>query len=278
MISVIMTVYNVEKYIKKAISSVLNQTYSDIELIIVDDCSPDKSIEIAKGFNDDRIKFITNGVNMGAGYSRKVGIENAKGDYLITIDADDWVEPQFLQNLYDASTESDMTFGSMTFDFEDGKPSQQYKSVKGIFKDRAKFTPMQKKQIIFLNNCLVKRHLYDKVTYNIKRYNEDTPTLAKLLYYANQINVIEEYGYHYVQHETSLCHGTKDFYKHLCLLFTTLELMDFFHDKPNEYKDLVSTNDLFLQMSYLGDIEQMRLHQDEFNKAMLGFINKIERV
>ena len=64
MISVIMTVFNVEQYIEKAIKSILEQEYVDLELIIVDDCSEDKSIEIAKSFNDSRIKFVKNDINL----------------------------------------------------------------------------------------------------------------------------------------------------------------------------------------------------------------------
>lgn len=276
MISVIMTVFNVEQYIEKAIKSILEQEHTDLELIIVDDCSEDKSIEIAKSFNDSRIKFVKNDMNMGAGYSRKVGIEHATGDYIITIDADDWIEPQFLQNLYNESKDSDMTFGGMIIDF-DNAPSQVFCSVIGTFKDRDKFTPMQKKQIIFLNNCLVKKHLYDIVSYDTKRYNEDTPTLAKLIYYANQITITKECGYHYNQRSNSLCHNTKNFYKHLCILKTTLDLINFFEDKPDEYKNLVSFNDILSHLSQLGDLSQIEKHQSEINNLLLKIIKIINK-
>lgn len=277
MISVVMTVFNVEKYIEKAISSVLSQTYKNLELIIVNDCTQDNSMNIVNSFNDPRIKIINNQVNMGAGYSRKIGIQNASGDYIITIDSDDWIESDFLFNLRNNAENSDMTFGAMIFDFEDGTPSKKFVTEFGVFKGINKFKLMQEHKLIFLNTCLVKKHLYNKVKYDTKRYNEDTPTLAKLLFYSNQIKVVNEYGYHYLQQDKSLCHNTNEFYKHLCLLLTTLDLMNFFKTKPNDYKMLVTTNDVFLHMSYLKDLNYIKKYQEDFNKAMLGVINLITR-
>ena len=277
MISVVMTVFNVEKYIEKSINSILSQTYSDLELIIVNDCTKDDSMKIVESFTDNRIRIINNSCNMGAGYSRRKGIESALGDYIITIDSDDWIEPNFLQNLYDKSKNSDLTFGAMIFDFENGQESVKFQTEFGTFFGMKKFDLMKEKKIIFLNTCLVKRHLYQKVKYDDKRYNEDTPTLAKLLFYANQITIVNEYGYHYIQQDKSLCHKTDDFFKHLCLLLTSLDLMSFFKTKPDNYKTLVTLNDVFLHMSYLTDLNKIKKYQEDFNKAMLGFINIIER-
>ena len=110
-VSVIMPVYNDELFIKETILSVLNQTHSNIELLIVDDCSSDKSIEIIKSFNDKRIKLFKNIENKGAAYSRNLAIANATGDYVAFLDGDDrWhldkVEKQLnfmIQNNYDFS-------------------------------------------------------------------------------------------------------------------------------------------------------------------------------
>ena len=278
MISVIMSMYNVEKYIERAITSILSQTYTDLELIIVDDCSTDNSLKIAETFIDSRIKIIKHIENKGAGWARHTGISAAKGDDIITIDSDDWIEPQFLNNLILESENSDMTFGGMIFDFEDGRKSEIFCRSHGIYTGRDKFTLMMEKKMLFLNNCLVKRHLYDKVTYNTKRYNEDTPTLAKLLYYANNVNMTAECGYHYTQQQESLCHGTKEFYKHLCLLDTTVELMEFFENKPAEYANLVHLNDLFLHLSYLGDKNLIEEYQSEFNNVIIKVISRIKRI
>jgi len=89
LISVIMPVYGVEKYIKYAIESVLNQSYSDFELIIVDDQSPDNSIAIARSYQDPRIRIIQQ-KNLGLSGARNTGIHHAQGQFLAFLDADDY--------------------------------------------------------------------------------------------------------------------------------------------------------------------------------------------
>jgi glycosyltransferase involved in cell wall biosynthesis len=86
MVSVIIVVYNGEKYIDEAIQSALNQTYKDIELIVVDDGSTDGTKDVVEKYKN--VKYIYQ-ENRGQGSSRNVGIENSKGDYLAFLDADD---------------------------------------------------------------------------------------------------------------------------------------------------------------------------------------------
>jgi len=88
-ISVVMSVYNGEKHIRKAIQSILRQTYQDFEFIIVNDCSTDKTVEIIKSFNDNRIIIIENPGNIGLTKSLNKGVKEAKGEYIARMDADD---------------------------------------------------------------------------------------------------------------------------------------------------------------------------------------------
>lgn len=89
MVSVIIPAYNREKTIERAVMSVLNQTYKDLELIVVDDCSKDNTVEVLKSIKDDRLKIIRLEKNSGACVARNVGIENAQGDYIAFQDSDD---------------------------------------------------------------------------------------------------------------------------------------------------------------------------------------------
>ena len=92
MISVIMPVYNASKYICQAVESILNQTYKDIELILIDDIGTDDSIELVKKtFSDNRIKYFRNDKNMGIAYSRNRGLEVATGEFVAFMDDDDIV-------------------------------------------------------------------------------------------------------------------------------------------------------------------------------------------
>lgn len=88
-ISVVMPVYNGEKYLKEALESILNQTFKDFELIVIDDGSTDKSEEIIKSFSDQRIVYLDNGSNLGLSKSFNRGIQAAQGDYIARMDADD---------------------------------------------------------------------------------------------------------------------------------------------------------------------------------------------
>ena len=100
LISVIIPVYNAEKYINKCIESILSQIYSEFEVILVDDGSTDSSPQICDkyGKEDDRIKVIHK-KNEGVSIARSTGVSIAKGDYLAFVDSDDWVEPDYFEKL-----------------------------------------------------------------------------------------------------------------------------------------------------------------------------------
>lgn len=95
-VSVIITAYNIENYIEKAILSVLNQTYKNIECIVVEDCSIDNTLNIIKQYP---IKIVEHKENLGAGKSRDDGIKEATGDYVMLLDGDDWLELDCIENL-----------------------------------------------------------------------------------------------------------------------------------------------------------------------------------
>lgn len=99
LISVIINVYNCEKYIKKCLDSVVNQTYKNLEIIIVNDGSTDKTLEICQSYDDERIKIITT-PNQGLSLSRNTGLNNAKGEYYYFVDADDFVDLDVIEYLY----------------------------------------------------------------------------------------------------------------------------------------------------------------------------------
>ena len=92
LVSIIMPSYNAEKYISAAIESVRKQTYSNWELIIVDDCSKDNTLEIVRGIQDERIRLYQNETNSGAAVSRNKALREARGEWIAFLDADDlWV-------------------------------------------------------------------------------------------------------------------------------------------------------------------------------------------
>ena len=99
-ISVIVAVYNTEKYVEKCLNALLNQTYQNLEIIVVEDGSTDNSKEVLKKYADNKkIKIIYNKKNSGLSYSRNVGLENATGDYIGYIDSDDYVYLDYYEKL-----------------------------------------------------------------------------------------------------------------------------------------------------------------------------------
>lgn len=98
-VSVIIPAYNTEKYIPKAIDSVLKQTLKNIEIVIVDDCSTDDTVKVVQSFNDPRLRLLLNSQNMGAGGARNRAISAAKGKWIAVLDSDDWYAPERLEKL-----------------------------------------------------------------------------------------------------------------------------------------------------------------------------------
>lgn len=100
MVSIIVPVYKVEKFLPKCIESVLNQTYTDFELILVDDGSPDKSPEICDKYAElDKRVVVIHQKNAGVSAARNAGLENAKGEYIGFVDPDDWIAPKMYEQM-----------------------------------------------------------------------------------------------------------------------------------------------------------------------------------
>ena len=105
LISVIINVYNAEKYIRKCLESVINQTYKNLEILIINDGSTDDSIKICKKYKDKRIRIITT-ENLGLSGSRNIGLDNASGKYLYFVDADDYIKEDAIEYLHNISVKN----------------------------------------------------------------------------------------------------------------------------------------------------------------------------
>lgn len=108
-VTVLMSVYNGEKYLREAIESILNQTYTDFEFLLINDSSTDKSMEILQSYNDPRIRIITNEKNLGLTKSLNKGLELARGEYVARMDADDISLPERLERQVNYLNENSKT-------------------------------------------------------------------------------------------------------------------------------------------------------------------------
>lgn len=246
-ISIVTTVYNIEKYIKRCLDSLISQTYKNIEIILVNDCSTDTSMDIVKSYKDERIIIIEHKENLGAGWARRTGIETATGDYIITIDGDDWISSDFIEKLVENAkeTNADIVSGGITIVYSDGYQEVKKFPVKCSV-GMEKFRDYANQRIVFLNNKLVKRSMYETTPYSTRRFCEDTPVIIPLLYYCNMVSYVDTQGYFYLQHDNSLCKRVNEFEQALYKALCNAECREFFADKGDEYKNLISLPE-FLQ-------------------------------
>lgn len=107
-ISVVIPVYNVEEFLSACLDSIINQTYKNLEIICIEDCSTDNSAQILKEYKqkDSRIKIIYNKENKGLSAVRNIGIDNSNGEYIYFIDSDDWIDNDYIENLVNAAVDN----------------------------------------------------------------------------------------------------------------------------------------------------------------------------
>lgn len=177
-ISVIVPIYKVEKYLSECVDSLTSQTFRDIEIILVDDGSPDGCGAMCDEFatQDDRIRVIHK-KNGGLSSARNTGINAAKGKYICFVDSDDFVADNYCQILYDLldGTEFDYSVGGV-YRFEDGKFSAPPKSDKEVFTvSNTGLLEMQidKKSEFGVWNKLYKRGIFEKLRFAEGKLNED---------------------------------------------------------------------------------------------------------
>lgn len=133
-VSIIIPVYNVEKYLRKCLDSVVNQTCKDIEIIIINDGSTDNSLEICKEYskNDPRIELIDK-KNEGVSKARNTGLACATGEYVCFVDSDDWIELNMIEKLYNSSVINNADFCMCNYIKENGTQSEYIKA--NIYKE-----------------------------------------------------------------------------------------------------------------------------------------------
>lgn len=187
MISVVIPTYNREKTIKKAVDSVLSQTYKDIELIVVDDCSNDKTGEIISKINDVRLRYIRLEKNSGANYARNIGIFEANGEYIAFQDSDDvWRKEKLERELeYLVENDCDVVFCSMLQHHNDRKdirfPRINDSDKKNLAR-RVLFGNIMSTQTILAKKELIKKEKFDN---SLERF-QDWDLAIRLL---NKYNV-----------------------------------------------------------------------------------------
>ena len=245
LLSVIIPVYKVEKYISKCIESVIDQTYKNLEIIIVDDGSPDNSGEICEKYarKDSRIQVIHQ-ENQGLSGARNRGLDRATGDYITFVDSDDWIHP----NMYEIMMKQfgDSQIEIVVCDYQEVLEGQEPAKVdickcsKTIMTEKELdngYLMFEKKtRFVVAWNKIYKRSFFDDIRYPVGKIHEDAFTTYKLLNKAKGVLYIDIPLYYYVIRETSIMgEGFSD--KRLLILDALIEEMVFFEIKQ-KYKVL----------------------------------------
>ncbi len=217
LISVIVPVYMVEKYLDKCVESIVNQTYGNLEIILVDDGSPDQCGAVCDRWarKDRRIKVVHK-QNGGLSDARNKGIECSRGEYLCFVDSDDYIEPRMVEELWKALVRTGDSMAVCNFVYEyEGLTEKRRK------KKTADYQIKEEKRLSCLSlmklmnggkysfgavawNKLYKRGLFEHIRYPAGKIHEDEFVFHQLVYLSGKVSCIPYVGYHYLQHRESI--------------------------------------------------------------------------
>ncbi len=243
LISIIVPVYKVEKYLTKCVESIVNQTYKNLEIILVDDGSPDTCPklcdELAK--TDSRIKVIHK-ENGGLSDARNAGIDIATGEYLMFVDSDDYIDRTICEKLYYLLTENNADFSmcdAVRF-FEDEEPHSLVQNVNiKTFEGKNVLNQLfyaDSDYLVVAWGKLYKKNLFKEVRYPKGKLHEDVYVLHQILAQTDKFVYTNEQLYNYLQRSSSIMSSfTEKNYLHTYQAY--LERYEFFKERKDKFSE-----------------------------------------
>lgn len=236
LISVIIPIYNVEKYLEKCINSVINQSYNDLEIILVDDGSKDRCGEICEEYKikDSRIKVIHK-ENGGLSDARNAGIRVAKGDYIAFLDSDDFIHIDFYKVLMSLMSEYDADIAQCELlrvnedEIFNVSNNSDNEVIDVLSNTEALINLHNEKCVnsVVVWNKVYKRELFEGILFPVGKIHEDQFTTYKVLFKANKVATTSKQMYYYLQRSGSIM-GTSFNVKRLDALEACKEKIDFY--------------------------------------------------
>lgn len=215
LISVIVPVYNVEPYLRQCLDSIISQTYRNIEIIVIDDGSTDGCPQICDEYRErDGRVVIFHTENRGLSAARNLGIDKARGEWIMFVDSDDWVEPDYCRLPYEAAVEhdADLVIFSIILEGSTEESQKQDNNISGVLSAREAVVNGRPAAW----NKFYHRSLFNMVRYPEGRLFEDIATTHRIIYQAKKIIFLNERLYHYRIRKDSLSHKKdKRFYREL---------------------------------------------------------------
>lgn len=242
LISIIVPVYNVENYLRKCVDSIINQSYKNLEIILVDDGSTDSSGKICDEYSlkDSRIKVIHK-KNGGLSDARNAGMEIASGDFWGFVDSDDYIDSDMysvlMENLLGA--EADLSTCGRIFTY-DGKEIPKYSENNPVT-----LSGREAVKNLFLSNSIVnnaawdklyKRELFDDIKFPVGRLFEDAAIMYKIFEKCNKIVSTKKQMYHYVQRSGSISNCKYNKNKVMHQVENRVSAVEYFSERDSELK------------------------------------------
>jgi len=298
-LSVIIPVYNGEKYLKESLDSVINQTFKDIEVICIDDKSTDNSLEILKEYaqKDKRIRIFEQEINKGAGPARNLGLDNAKGDYIMFLDPDDWYELTACEDAYNQITKynNDFTYFNMYLFFENSGVIKVDDERLNLFKDNLdnphiNFRDLDSPFMSYGESWykIYNRDFLNKnnIRFSCERFGEDNIFYIKSILCAKDVSILNKPLYYYRQRSDSTVSSAanyedllavrKNVYKMVLqdgdakfinfqIIGTYWSLVDWFRiwteqDKTIEKDFYIKMREFFIELDKENDLKQIKNH------------------
>ena len=232
LISVIVPIYNSEKYLEECLDSIVRQTYRNLEILLINDGSPDNSIDICKRYEkkDSRIRTISQ-ENQGLSGARNTGIENAHGEYYLFVDADDEIMDTMIEELYNNLIRYDADISICDFFVnrfmeEDNEFRQVEQEEIRVFEGDEKVSKIFNDYLFQVQwNKLFRKKVFRKLRYPLGRIHEDEFVIHKQIYEADRIVTTNRKLYSYRRHPESLVESsdTKRKYDALIAFFSRVD-------------------------------------------------------
>ena len=230
MVSFIVPIYNVENYVKKCLDSLAAQTLKDVEFILIDDGSTDNSGKIAEQYCSDSRFHILHTENRGLSAARNYGIDQSHGEYLMFVDGDDWIAPDFSRIPYETAIKNNADLVIFrAFRAKNGKIRNKNRAAKNIPKGIVGNYTAIKYGGNAAWNKLYKRELFNNIRYPEGHVYEEIATTHKLIHIAKKICMIKTPLYYHVYRKNSISHS-----------LTSSSLDDFFISNIEKYKNMIS--------------------------------------
>ncbi len=277
LISIVIPVYKVEEYLDKCVESVINQTYENLEIILVDDGSPDKCPRMCdKWFGKDKRIRIIHKKNGGLSDARNAGIEKAKGEYISFIDSDDYIEPNYVEFLYDnlINENADISMGKH-YVIYDKKTLNTGSGKKYIVDPHECFEKLLYGEDFDVSATvkLYKINLFDDIRYPRGRVYEDAATTYKLIDKARVIVLNSVPIYNYFIRENSISNNSFSERK-FDLIKSTNEMCDYIVNKYPDLKMACERRRMYAYLSTLTQLAKSKKYDEKHKEELLSYIKE----